>query len=796
MNQSFKKKAIAASLASAFVLVGAGVVSLPGVETVKAAQANQFADTTQAVAITAGVNVPALASAALTGQSFSITENVGSAISTGYIIFELTNGAKFVSATATATKTSGTTGFTLEPVEVSSGKLKVPVSTSTSADVVGGKITLTAITLDTSAVTVGNTVSVSISSSSTTTGLTTGVSSLLGTVASYGATVARSSTTVSDKASGAVQTMDQVNITEAILGSLYTAPSDGATITVELQGGYTWTAKPTLGTVSGDNKLNGANANTAGSYTGSSTTKAVYRLEDTTDSAAATVLSLASGTVFIPAGTAAAPVTAIVTVNRGSSALSQTTVTLFNVASKTTTNSFVEASGTTATVDYNTLYAGRNYATGIDGGVTSTGATGEADKVKIAESLAGSLVVGGTVTLTLSNGAEWGATDGTAITGDNAAQTNSLNLGQEVVSATTPTLATYTVTAASTGSPDSDTLTLVKLDLTRATVGDLNVSFAGNAGGASSAVKVADIKNASGTSVSGATSTVTGGTVFTAPDIVITETVAGAIPATDDLLIELPVGYVIQMANGSDASDTGALTNNTDVTVTATNSSGTAVSSFITSIKANDVTNTGTVRQLAIDLASASTSSTGPYTYKISGLKVKAPAGAAAGDVNALVGSAPNSATPAALDTTKSATGATKASVKVGGVVSATVPVITATATGGNTALTMSGSVVASGNDQGKIGTLFVVAVMQNGQVYSRDSAGGWTLWDGVTAFKSVSAGVTLGTHSVSILSTATNVSTIVGTQVYLGYGIGALGNSAYNNLLANATYAKVYTVQ
>lgn len=112
------------------------------------------------------------------------------------------------------------------------------------------------------------------------------------------------------------------------------------------------------------------------------------------------------------------------------------------------------------------------------------------------------------------------------------------------------------------------------------------------------------------------------------------------------------------------------------------------------------------------------------------------------------------------------------------------------------TAKTLSTTLNADNADAGKTGSLFAVAFLSSGQLYSRDASGGWTLWDGVAQFKAAQSGVTLGSHAIDVLKTPTDVSGLVGAQVYVGYGIGATDSAAYSNLVAARNYSKVYTIQ
>lgn len=117
---------------------------------------------------------------------------------------------------------------------------------------------------------------------------------------------------------------------------------------------------------------------------------------------------------------------------------------------------------------------------------------------------------------------------------------------------------------------------------------------------------------------------------------------------------------------------------------------------------------------------------------------------------------------------------------------------------GAVTAKKLASTITTRQQDEGKKASLFAVAVLPNGQLYSRDSTGGWTLWDGATPFKAVQSGVTLATtHNVAVLSVATNLTGLEGTKVYVGYGLGETDAAAYADLFAGkATSDLIYTVR
>ncbi|OGA54714.1 MAG: hypothetical protein A3G25_05530 [Betaproteobacteria bacterium RIFCSPLOWO2_12_FULL_63_13] len=130
-----------------------------------------------------------------------------------------------------------------------------------------------------------------------------------------------------------------------------------------------------------------------------------------------------------------------------------------------------------------------------------------------------------------------------------------------------------------------------------------------------------------------------------------------------------------------------------------------------------------------------------------------------------------------------------------------------ATATGEITSRTITAEITASGSDQGKTGTIYVAAVLPSGfaadspldtpdRVYLKNASGGWVKFDAANpAF--YAGAVTLGQHSVDVV-TGLNLSALAGTQIYLGYGIGAPDTSAvapWNDMLKNGTFKLVHTV-
>ena len=815
MNQVFTKKKLAAALTLAFATGGAAVLAVapvPGL--VAAAQANQFADTTQTAAVTAGVNVPVTAAAtpvAVPGQTFVVTESTGGAIASGGVIVVKPSAGKIGVGTVafdgaglslaykSGTAVDGTAAATSADIETD-GSMKLSVTASSTVGAAGQSFGFNTIKLDTNGVATGTPVKLSLSSSSTATGITTGVETTVANVVAKGATIASTATTSKKVAGGGTLSMDTIKVTEAVLGTFSNNTTLGYDVTVELNGGYTWATKPTMsGDAGGNDPTNGGTGNNSGTVTGSTAAKAVYAFETSYGpSTAATYAQFAGGTVFIPAGTANGPITAKVTVYNGNAVLTSSDVTIGEVVSSGTSASFVEASGTTATVDYNTLFAGRNYAAGITGGVG-----GENDQLKVTELVPSSLLVNGTVSLALSGGAKFGAAPAKVDT----------TIAMTAATTTYPSATqNYTVNTGSGTTTDANSVfTFGNLNLSSATAGDLNVTVGGNGGASAGTVKIATVVNATTATVAAGGQTVAANQVMTVPEITIVEGAYSALANNDTIGVALPAGYTIQTAAGDAAVSATALKNGTDVTVKVTDKNGndvtaTALGSATGNFEVAKGLSANGANQMFIVMAAAGQSgaANGPYTIKITGLKVKAASGAVPGDVNVTIAGASSggTSTAAALKAEEASSwtslaSATKQSVKVGSIVAATVPAITVTTTGAITNQTITGSVVAAANDQTKLGMIYVAANVPNAGVYLKNNAGAWVAYN-PAAPVAYAGPVTLGTTAVEVTNNL-DLSSIIGTEIYVGYGLGstAFGVTVpWNNMLSSGTYSLVYTVK
>lgn len=774
MNQVFTKKKLAAALTLAFATGGAAVLTVapvPGL--VAAAQANQFAATTLAVAETSGVAVPKAASANLSGQNIVITEASPGALSDGQIILTPSAG-KFKVGNPTAVTVSAS-GPTVEPISVdSNGNLIVPISASGT---VAGTITIgsaaNTIVLDTSAVSVGTPITVTVSTSSTVTGLTKGVSATLATVTAPGVTVKATATTTPTYGKlGATTIVNSIDVAEAILGSVKDMSSATDEITVTLPSGFNFVSGGATGGTDDFTTDDGTITNNVIKYNvaGAATTAAGKKV----------TLAATSWVVYIPSSAADGNVDATVAVKLSDGTVSTSTVTLFKVASSGTTNTAYTTATTTAPTTYPTLYAGRaTQNTGLD--------------VAVRENVGASLLPGGTVSLTFPTGVTAGkdytatevTVDATGIPNAVASVTDSAGTVSEDGKGSI--MATLNATDAN-NTAGKVTFKLDDIDLAdTAAVGDLNVTVGGSAGATAGTVKVGSVIQAT-TTTTGSGSTVTAGSALTLPEIVITENKEASLVGGGAL-----VGLYIASANGAAITTTGA-------TVKAYKADGTDISSTIFG-SSSGATLTANVSNglVTFPVTTASSTSTGKVTIKINGLKATLLSTATSGDVTAVIGgaAATNDTTPTSDEGAK----AFKQTITIGKIVAATVPSIpAATVTGAITSQTITGSVVAAGNDQGKLGTMYVAAVLPasaGSGVYLKNSSGAWVAYNPASPAYYASP-VTLGTHSLDVVKNL-DLSSIKDTKVYAGYGLGTVDfgmTAPWNAMLNNSTYNLIYTIQ
>lgn len=765
MSQSFKKKVITASIAAAFVVAGAGFVSVPGFATVGVASANQFAastvdnvtsvnlyadnTTTRTLTIkvneqgtwsnTAGrkilVTLPSnvrLTTSVTATSSASPTNVAASVSSTGIVASAATayinsSGSTVIELTVVAADTTaGNENVTLSlaikaPVGAAAGDVAVAI-----AD--GGYDGTAGLNISSSSVTAAKVVDTPITvTAATATSMVAGLS---------GQTPAA----MTIKANKAYAAADLTS----------------ATMDIVLSNGAKFSAAPSI---------DAATSLTQGGLTVTLVNDTTARVTYTSTTAAAQDQKLVlSGAYLDLSGVTSGDVTATISGNSYITGYKSQTVTLGTAAAKGATVAYNDANGDAKKQN---LFLGRTAANAAPN-----------DAIKITESAAGSLINGGTITVSLSNGAKF-------VTGQvpTASVTGTLTLGAATLNSSNTT-ATFAVTGVTTSAAGSATISIPQVDLTAATgTGDLTVTIGGSAGVSGDAV-LATLNNSASVSVSGALPVLTMGGTATLPDIVITEAVAGALAASDITLV-LPTGVTFDDISG---------------VATASTKSGGVTGISVAKIAANAVTDSG----LTVTLTGTSSTATGVSTVTLKGLKVKAASSTSAsapstGTVNMQIG---GSATPTTAGDTALAT---KFGGNVGALLNAqtlgvasvpsssaaTIP--SATATGAVTSKTVTGSITAKAADQGTIGAVYVAAALPDGSLYFKDSAGNWKLYTG--AAPSAYAVVTLGNNSYDVVS-GLDLSGLIGTQVYVGYGIGSpLLGKPFQDMIDNAKYNIVYTV-
>ena len=804
MNQVFTKKKLAAALTLAFATGGAAVLTtapVPGF--VAEAHANTFADTTNVVSISAGVTVPVAASATLANQIISITETVQGAVlaNAGTIVLKLDNGKwksigdltlsgtnqAFSTGVGDATdeyKLLGGGGITINGKISTDGKtLTLTTSGSTAGASSAASIQLKNITLDTSGMAIGTAVNVSLDSSSTVAGVTAGTIGKLATTS--GAAVTITNPTALKVAAGAASgTLPSFSFAENITGSVGTT---AGAIKLTLKSGYAWTTKPTL-SASTAGAYEATLTTTDGSAAGSSTTVASYKLAAQSSVTTKSTFTLAgSPAVFVPAGATGDIVATLTVLDQTEAVIATQDITLANVVTQGLTAAAAQVTGKTG---FDAVYTGRIYDAASDFTTKNL--------LQVKEALAGSVAEGSSVSFTYGAG-KWldDATTPAALTNNISATAASGKQGYVFGACTTASTAPSklscpaTETGAANGAIAADiSYGLRGINTIGAAVGDLTVLVESNSSSSPSAVKIAEIKDATSASVSGSAPTlIPGAPAVAMPDVVITEAAAGAL-AAGSLALRMPSGVTFSSSAVP--------------TVTVTKADGTALTGKVTAPSTASFLDSGAEFQLAV--AAQSSSTEGAMTIKISGLKVGASSSASTGNVSmTLFGVAAGGATSVANDhsTSKKDAGAmpTKKTLTAASVVSNTVPTIPpATVTGAVTSQTIASTAVASGNDQGKLGTLYVAAALPSsvgGGVYLKDTSGKWVAYDPAKPAYYASP-VTLGSHNISVVE-ALDLSSIKGTEIYVGYGVGstAFGMAApWNAMLTNGTYTLVYTVK
>lgn len=413
------------------------------------------------------------------------------------------------------------------------------------------------------------------------------------------------------------------------------------------------------------------------------------------------------------------------------------------------------------------------------------------DTFSITELAPTTLLSGGTVTFSLDQSARFTASD--AITTANT----TVNVAAITVPSTASASITTTVSAVSTSSVGRLSFSSLDFNLVNATKGDLTLTVAGTAK-AAGAVKIAEIVDATSASVGEATTGVAGNTV-TLPDLTITETQVGAVSA----------GNLFVLAKKDQFSDFDI----TSATVRAFKADGTDITSSIFSSAAPTITkSTATNNTVGIyaTVNAASSTSTGVAKIVIKGLKAVVASGAT-GDLSVVVSGAQAvtadldvAVTGAATNEVSSNQGAkvTKATLKAATVASNAPVIPQATVTGTVTAQTIAGQVIPSASDTGVQGSIFLAAIVPvtgvGNVIVFNSEATGWVVFTDCAKAPAFNTG-TLGSTKVDIVKVASDLSGLIGTQVYLGYGKGGAlspAGTACNSMLNNGTYGLIYTIK
>ncbi|WP_374350282.1 hypothetical protein [Chitinimonas sp.] len=112
---------------------------------------------------------------------------------------------------------------------------------------------------------------------------------------------------------------------------------------------------------------------------------------------------------------------------------------------------------------------------------------------------------------------------------------------------------------------------------------------------------------------------------------------------------------------------------------------------------------------------------------------------------------------------------------------------ITGLASGSNTALALNANIQVAAEDQGKPGQLFIAALLPSGSVYMLGN-NGWSALDGNKLLPY--SNISLGKHTVQVLSGNMDVSSLKGTVIFAGYANGVA--SSINAI----RYQAIHTIQ
>lgn len=479
-------------------------------------------------------------------------------------------------------------------------------------------------------------------------------------------------------------------------------------------------------------------------------------------------------------GSQSGPITVASTASGGLGDWGGGTVTIANAVTAATTVSFRDD----ATAGPGTLFVGR-----------TTQRPGATEGVLLTESVFGALVSGGTVSLAVDSGARY--TTGLTLA---TAETGGLVLPDTSATGAGATLTNTFVSTPSSSTAGTVTVTGFSFDLSNATEGNLNVAVSGSAG-ATGTVKLASLLFATSAGISGNLASLAPNQNSVAlPSITLSEKAVGAIVPNRGICLTLPAGV---------AYDT-----NVNPTLTVTTVTGEGVLSTVarsgTSANGYGSLDGNSGRSFMLALTPSAFAANTPLRITASGFRVNS-TNPTPGDVLMTVTNCDNSgsnaittATSDSQDGTTPGSGAlvTKQTVSVGRAVSATTLDAQAIITGPITSRSIKVNLQAAGNDQGKLGTLYVVAVLPaefNNGIFSNQGADSWVSWNGSSPFAHFITDVTLGAHTLDVVKGTYDLSALRGTKLYVGYGVGSANlnaRAAHDNMLNNGTYKLVYTLE
>ncbi len=124
---------------------------------------------------------------------------------------------------------------------------------------------------------------------------------------------------------------------------------------------------------------------------------------------------------------------------------------------------------------------------------------------------------------------------------------------------------------------------------------------------------------------------------------------------------------------------------------------------------------------------------------------------------------------------------------------------VAASVSGPITAQTIMGMLTVDSVNMGKLGSVFVAAIIPNVGVYFLNSSLKWSSFI-TCASTPAYLTTTLSTHEkIPVVPTPTDLSTLVGAEIVIGYGLGGSlspAGTACNNMITNGTYDVVYTIE